>query len=189
MSERMTRLRPERMCERQRIGNGLLLPYHLGRLTTYAVLGAVAASFGQVAAFGRFPAALLTLAAGLFLAQALGVGFDRAPRFWARLMGGATRRIPRGSLSGEFLLGLALGFLPCGLLYAAIVAAAASGRALMGAAAMLAFGAGTMPILMLIGIAGHAAGRRWNDGVRAAAPVLMVLNALLLLGLAWQRVT
>ncbi len=52
---------------------------------------------------------------------------------------------------------------------------------------MIAFGLGTMPVLMVIGIAGHAAGRSWSRGVTAAAPVLMLLNAALLLLLAWQR--
>jgi uncharacterized protein len=42
---------------------------------------------------------------------------------------------------------------------------------------------------MVIGVAGHAAGRRWNRSVTVAAPVLMVLNAALLLVLAWQRLT
>ena len=43
VSERMARLPSGRLCERQRISSGLLLPYHLGRLTTYAGLGALAA--------------------------------------------------------------------------------------------------------------------------------------------------
>jgi sulfite exporter TauE/SafE len=199
MSERMARLPPERMCERQRIGNGLLLPYHCGRLTTYAGLGALAAGsasvFGGVAWFGRLSGALLAVAALLFLSHALGrilrfgAGFDRAPPFWGRLIGGITRRIRRGSVFGEYLLGVTLGFLPCGFLYAAIAAAAASARPAMGAAAMLAFGLGTAPSLMVIGIVGNAAGRRWSRGITAAAPVLMVLNAILLLALAWQRVT
>ena len=70
------------------------------------------------------------IAALLFLAHALGrilpaVGnVDRAPRFWSRLIGAITRRIARGSVFGEYLLGVALGFLPCGFLYAAIAAAA-----------------------------------------------------------------
>jgi sulfite exporter TauE/SafE len=199
MSERMARLAPERLCERQRIRNGLLLPYHLGRLTTYAGLGALVAGsagvFGRVAWFGSLSSVLLVIAATLFLTNALGrilppgVRLDRVPRFWGRLVGGVTRRIRRGSAFGEILLGLALGFLPCGFLYAALVAAAASGRPAMGAAAMVAFGLGTTPVLMVVGIAGNAAGRRWNRGVVAAAPVLMVLNAVLLLALAWQRVT
>jgi sulfite exporter TauE/SafE len=198
MSERMARLPQEHLCERQRIGNGLLLPYHLGRLTTYAGLGALAAGsaavFGRVPWFGGLSAALLIVAAMLFLTHALArvlptrIRFDRAPRFWGKLIARVTRRIQRGSVFGEYLFGVALGFLPCGFLYAAIAAAAASGRPWMGAAAMLAFGLGTTPILMVVGIAGNAAGRRWDRGVAAAAPVLMVLNAILLLALAWQRV-
>jgi hypothetical protein len=42
---------------------------------------------------------------------------------------------------------------------------------------------------MVVGVAGHAAGRRWSRGVTFAAPVLVVANAILLLALAWQRVT
>lgn len=199
VSERMARLPPERMCERQRIANALLLPYHLGRLTTYAGLGALvagsAAMLGRVGWFGGLSAALLVLAAMLFLTHALGrilpagARFDQAPRFWGRLIGGYTHRLPRGSVFGDYLLGVALGFLPCGFLYAAIAAAAASAQPGMGAVSMIAFGLGTTPALALIGIAGHAAGRRWNRGVAAAAPVLMVLNAILLLALAWRRVT
>jgi uncharacterized protein len=54
---------------------------------------------------------------------------------------------------------------------------------------MVAFGLGTAPVLMVIGIAGQAAGRRWSRGVAVAAPAMMVLNAALLLALAWQRLT
>jgi hypothetical protein len=199
VSERMVRLPTERLCERQRISNGLLLPYHLGRLTTYAGLGGLAA--GSAAVFGRLPwfaglsAALLALAALLFLTHAMRrflpmIGpIDRAPRFWGKRIGAFTRRIPRGSILGEYLLGGALGFLPCGFLYAAIAAAASSAGPAMGAASMLAFGLGTVPILMMIGVAGHAAGRRWNRVVTAGAPILMALNAMLLLMLAWQRLT
>jgi hypothetical protein len=198
MSERMARLPQARLCERQRIGNGMLLPYHLGRLCTYAALGAAAAGsaavLGQSRWFARVSAALLVLAAALFLALALRrilpglTSFERAPRFWGALLSRFTRSIPRGSAGGEFLLGIALGFLPCGFLYAALAAAAASGRPALGAAAMVAFGLGTVPSLMAVGIAGHAAGRRWSRGVSLAAPVLMAVNALLLLVLAWQRV-
>ena len=52
---------------------------------------------------------------------------------------------------------------------------------------MFAFGSGTAPVLMVIGVAGHAAGRRCSHGVTVAAPVVMVLNAVLLLVLAWNR--
>jgi sulfite exporter TauE/SafE len=199
MSERMARLPPERLCERQRIGNGLLLPYHLGRLTTYAVLGAAAAKsaavLGHFSWFRSVSAILLMIAALLFLTRALrrvlpAFGkIDRAPWFWGRLIGLLTGRIARGSVLGEYLLGIALGFLPCGFLYAAVTAAAASARPELGAVVMVAFGLGTAPVLMVIGVAGHAAGRRWNRGISKVAPALIALNAALLLLLAWQRLT
>ncbi len=197
VSERMARLPSGRLCERQRISSGLLLPYHLGRLTTYAGLGALAASsaaiFGHLSWFGDLSSVLLTIAALLFLTQALGrylptMGeLGRPPRFWGRLIGIFAWRIPRGSFFGGYLLGMALGFLPCGFLYAALTAAAAAARPVMGAMAMFAFGSGTAPVLMVIGVAGHAAGRRFSHGVMVAAPVVMVLNAVLLLILAWNR--
>jgi sulfite exporter TauE/SafE len=206
VSDRMARLPAARLCERQRIGNGALLPYHAGRLTTYAGLGTFAASsasaLGRVPWFGMVSSVLLTAAALLFLAHAVqrtflpaGGALSRLDRPWLHLaprgVGGLVRRttssLPHGSAHGEFLTGLALGFLPCGLLYGALLAAAASARPAMGAAAMLVFGLGTVPSLVLVGIAGQAAGRRWQRGVSVAAPTLMGLNAMVLLVLAWQR--
>src|SRR5581483_9681826 len=95
-----------------------------------------------------------------------------------------TRGLPRGPRASGLLLGAALGFLPCGLLYAALAVTAAGLSPLSGAAGMAAFGLGTVPALMAVGIAGQAAARHWHRGINAAAPVVMLLNALLLAGLA-----
>ena len=54
----------------------------------------------------------------------------------------------------------------------------------MGALAMAAFGLGTVPSLVAVGIAGQAAGRRWQRAVAWAAPAVMLLNAGLLALLA-----
>ena len=51
-----------------------------------------------------------------------------------------------------FPLGLLWGWLPCGLVYSALVTALTSGSAWCGAALMLAFGAGTLPTLLLAGL-------------------------------------
>ena len=197
MSDRMALIPAGKLCEWQRIGNGFLLPYHLGRLTTYACLGAAASSsalaLGSHVWFKHLSATLLLVAALLFLAQVwlrtrgLFGRIDRAPRLWGKLIGAVTRRLTRRTFFGEYMFGLALGFLPCGFLYAALAVAASSDRGATGAAAMIAFGLGTVPVLVVIGIAGHAAGRRWNHTMTIAAPLVMLLNAGLLLALAWQR--
>ena len=198
VADRMARIPATHLCESARLGAGLLAPYHLGRLLTYAGLGALAAGLAGAGAprggMGRAAGVLLGIGALLFLLQAaarlapaLGrLGLTRAPAGWMRLLRAATRRTDRTSWSGSLLLGLALGFLPCGMLYAALAVAAASGNAAQGALAMVAFALGTMPSLMVIGLAGRAAGQLWQRGIARLAPLLMLANAALLAGMAWS---
>jgi sulfite exporter TauE/SafE len=77
-------------------------------------------------------------------------------------------------------LGLALGFLPCGLLYAALAAAASTASPLYGAVAMFCFGLGTVPALLAVGLFGAAAGHRFRRGLIALTPAVLLLNAGLL---------
>jgi uncharacterized protein len=182
VADGMARLPAAQLCEWRRVGHGALLPYHLGRLTTYAGLGA----FGGVAAaalpwFSVVSAVLLLLGAALFVAHVARImpGLDRAPAGWTRVVGRLARHA-----GGGYPLGVVLGFLPCGFLYAALAAAAASGSPLRGALGMLVFGLGTVPALAAVGIAGQAVGRRWQRRVATAAPAVMVLNAALLTLLA-----
>ncbi|HEY7579811.1 MAG TPA: sulfite exporter TauE/SafE family protein [Acetobacteraceae bacterium] len=182
VADRMACLPATRLCEWQRISRGALLPYHAGRLTTYTALGALAgATFSRMPWFALASPALLLLGAALFLAHATHIlsGPDRAPAGWARAIGHLARRA-----RGGFPLGLVLGFLPCGFLYAALATAAASGDPVIGALGMLAFGLGTAPALAAVGIAGHSAARHWPRALAAAAPAVMLLNAGLLTLLA-----
>jgi hypothetical protein len=182
VADGMARLSAARLCEWRRIKGGALLPYHLGRLTTYAGLGALG-GFGvsRLPQFDVVSAVLLVLGATLSLAHVARIlpGLERAPAGWSRFVTSMARRA-----GGGYLLGIALGFLPCGFLYAALATAAASGNPLLGAAAMLAFGLGTAPALIAVGIAGQAAGRRWQRGIAVAGPAVMLLNAALLVVLA-----
>jgi len=201
VSDRLARIPLERLRESARLSSALLLPYHAGRLTTYAALGALAGQAGTARAAGilpgALPALLLGLAALLFLGHALGrlapglrrvlPALERAPPAWARGVRRLAARVDRSRPGGGFLLGVALGFLPCGFLYAAVAAAAAAGGAMNGALAMLAFGLGTVPGLVIVGVAGQAAGRAWQRGIAVAAPLIMLANAALLGAMALQR--
>ena len=195
VADRLAAIPAARLCEQARLSSALLLPYHAGRLTTYAALGALAAQTGAIGAgSGRLPALLLLAGALLFLGHALArlvPGWrplpERAPPGWERLVRRVAVRVDRRHPGGGFLLGVALGLLPCGLLYAAVAAAGSAGSAAGGALAMLAFGLGTVPGLVAVGVAGQAAGRAWHRGVAIAAPVIMLANAALLGTLAWER--
>lgn len=195
-SDRMAQVPGPQLCEWRRLRAGLLLPYHLGRLTTYALLGALAGSGAALLArapwFGWVSSALMVAAALVFLRLALvGMGLVSRPitaPAWSGLLARLTRRIGRRSAAGGYLLGLVLGLLPCGLLYGALFAAAAAGGPLPGALAMLCFGLGTVPMLMAIGVAGHASLRSSPGRAAALAPALMTWNAVMLLAAAGLRV-
>ncbi|HCA26675.1 MAG TPA: hypothetical protein DEP05_03375, partial [Betaproteobacteria bacterium] len=62
------------------------------------------------------------------------------------------RFLPITSPFRAFVLGALWGWLPCGLVYSVLVTALASGGALTGALLMLAFGAGTLPNLLAMGL-------------------------------------
>jgi hypothetical protein len=182
VADRIARVPTVRLCEWQRVRHGALLPYHLGRLTTYAGLGALSSvAVGRLPWSGLVSAGLLLLGAALFLAQVFRIlpGLDRAPAGWSRAIARLATRA-----GGGYPLGIVLGFLPCGFLYAALATTAASGSPLLGALGMIAFGLGTAPALVAVGIAGQAAGRRWQSVAAGAAPAVMLLNAALLTALA-----
>lgn len=147
--------------------------YQAGRLASYAALGAAMGALGEhalcelpvgtvqtvtlllVAAFAIWRAVSLVAPAGRPRLVPL-----RRPGVWARLV----RRLPRGGLG----LGVATGFLPCGMLVPAWVLAAGSGGPGEGTLTMAAFWAGTLPGLILPAVAG--AGLR-RLGVRIAPAV------------------
>lgn len=199
VSGALQRIPASRLCERHRLTSGLLLPYHAGRLSTYAAMGAIGASTGAWAATspaGRMvPGVLLALAALLFLGQALrrlAPSWRLFPTIegsppWARLVSSTARGIDRTRAGGGFLLGLVLGLLPCGFLYAAIAVASSTLSPWRGALAMLAFGLGTTPSLLLVGVSGLISAQKWTRTMAAAGPPLLLLNATVLMVLAWLR--
>jgi sulfite exporter TauE/SafE len=186
----------ERMREWRRLAGAALVPYHLGRATTYTGLGAGAAVLaGILIGSGglRWVSALLLVLAALFM---LGYAVPSLKRglagaggegWWSRSVGAAAKPLfasPTGWRG--WLLGVALGFIPCGLLYAAVAAASSRGEPFTAAFAMLAFWTGTVPSLFGIGLVGHVAGRRWRGPILRYAPLLLVLNAGVLTWMAWR---
>lgn len=194
VAERMKSCPVHNMREWHRLSAALLFPYHLGRLTTYALLGAGAAllagSIGAATGLRWLSAALLILAALLFLGYAvprLGLKFGSGNNaLFRRLsaLAGPLFAVPVGFRG--YALGLILGYIPCGLVWGALSAAAASGQALSGAFAMMAFALGTMPGLVLVAGLGQLASQRWGAFVQRVAPMLLVLNAGVLAVLAWR---
>lgn len=178
----------------RRLSGMALLPYHAGRATTYSLLGAAAAGLAgglqRVSLSGYLPAAALTLAAlaMAFLAfrqiQPAGASAARRGGFAAGWMNRLSPMFRQTTGLSGYLLGIALGFLPCGLLYSALLLAGAAGSWQAGALGMLLFSIGTMPALLAVGMFGAAAGQRWRGAMRRLLLPVFALNALLLILLA-----
>ena len=133
--------------------------YTVGRIVTYAGLGAVAGALGGVVEFagallGLQRAAAIVAGAVLVVSALVALsGVSRAlatgGSLFARVAGTLKRRVP----GHPFVVGLFLGLLPCGLLYSAVIAAVARGGPLEGAAALAIFGVGTAPALLGLSLA------------------------------------
>jgi sulfite exporter TauE/SafE len=198
VSVNLERTPAARMSEWTRLRGAALVPYHLGRLTTYCLLGAVSAvlvrSLADVTSLRWIAAVLLGFAAAVFFLQALGRGARLFPNAVSapgiaflsqRLASLAEPLIVRGGEPGaRYLLGVVLGFLPCGLLYGALAAAATAGSAIAGVLAMASFALGTVPALVAVGLAGSLLMKRAGPTIRAFAAVLMLANAATLSYLA-----
>lgn len=136
----------------------------------------------------RLPWALRLLAGAMMISVGLQLaGWTRVLRpvewighvVWGRISGIAVRFTVVRSTSGAFVFGLLWGWLPCGLVYAALALASTTGSAADGALAMTAFGVGTLPMLVALGWTGAFATRN----ARSARVRWLAATAMLLLGL------
>lgn len=166
----------------------LLLAYNFGRIFSYALAGLLLGMAGWALANSpaamllRVVAALLLIAMGLYLAgwwsgltriEALGRGL------WRTIQPLTPRFMPVTSLPRALLLGGLWGWLPCGLVYSTLLWAASQGDALDSAALMLAFGIGTMPVLLATGMAAErVTALLRKQGVRMAGGLLVILFGL-----------
>lgn len=153
-----------------------LLPYHCGRIITYSFLGFVSAFFGKnIRTNGNanlISAIMLTIGALLILEMILKnfkinlftripspkkkIPIDFLPLKPIKIIKDFLSFLfknPQG-LRG-FILGLILGFIPCGLLYSSLIISATLDNYIIAGMAMLIFGIATIPALFISGSTGY----------------------------------
>jgi sulfite exporter TauE/SafE len=166
----------------------LQVAYNLGRISSYVLAGAVVGAIGGLSmAFSPVAsvqlgfyvlANVMLVALGFYL-----MGFTRFLAFterfgqilWKRIRPLTSRFVPVRRFSQALPLGMLWGWLPCGLVYSVLATAMVSGSPARGALAMLVFGLGTLPNLLLAGIL-LSRFRRF-----AQAPAVRVCSGLLVL--------
>jgi sulfite exporter TauE/SafE len=166
-----------------------LIVYHLGRVNSYAVIGLV---FGLLAAAARHAGPSAAARGWLFLVSGLlmvlmGLGLrgwlpttrlvesSRLGRFTAEKF---MSLVGTRSTAGRYMLGVANGFLPCGPVYAVAAAALASPSPLHGAGTMAAFGLGTVPVLVVVGIGAGSLAPTLQRRFNAVAAILVIIVGL-----------
>lgn len=144
-----------------------VLAYNAGRIGSYMLAGALAGGIvGGVQALARLPALqagaywmanLMLAALGLYLMDAWrGLAWlEQGGQLLWRHVQPLLRHV--GPLDGPgrmMMAGALWGWLPCGMVYSVLVTAMLSGSAFSGALVMLAFGLGTLPMLLGLGVLG-----------------------------------
>ena len=169
-----------------------------GRITSYMIAGAIAGTLGGAASHLFNPVYAqnfsLMLAGGFMVALGLYIaGWWQGLTHIEKLGGGLWRKIQPllSSLLSErswgksLLVGIIWGWLPCGLVYSMLVWSMTIANPLGGAAIMLAFGMGTLPMLMGLAILSEQLDRfRRNKTIRQLlGSIIICFGLLTLLGM------
>ncbi|MDR2099644.1 MAG: sulfite exporter TauE/SafE family protein [Campylobacteraceae bacterium] len=138
--------------------------YHLGRISSYAFLGALFGFLGQSVSLSDKFQGYLWFAVGCFM-MALGISLLGKARFLTYIESSfilkpVVKKIynflkASKSLSSLYLLGVFNGFLPCGLVYFFLALAVAGSSVINGALVMIVFGFCTLPVLLAIALAAN----------------------------------
>jgi len=170
------------------------LAYNTGRISSYTVAGLLLGLFGQQLGdtgvlegfpVGRIVAGVIMILFGVYLAgwwHSL-LFLERAgARLWKYIEPLGRRFIPVRGTGQAYLLGLVWGWLPCGMVYAVLALALASGSTVGGGSIMLAFGLGTLPVMLTMGLAFNTLKRFVLDPrIRVVAGILVILMGVMML--------
>jgi sulfite exporter TauE/SafE len=136
------------------------LSYNFGRVTTYAILGAIFGLIGKVIAFTPTTKGVLFILTGILMILA-GLSLLGNLKFlnsaeWSvsnnRWYQNAFRKlISSKSLPSFYFLGMLNGIIPCGLVYSFAIFAASTASPFWGAVVMATFGLATIPALFFLG--------------------------------------
>ena len=160
------------------------LVYNAGRISTYCAIGLLFGAVGKSFALVGIQRWLSLLAgAAILLGLLLSTRFAlKTPfaKFVLKLKSIFGHLLQRRTLASQFLLGSLNGLLPCGLVYIAAAGAATTLSPFGGALHMAAFGAGTLPMMIGLGVASVRL-RFMALRFQKAIPICAMLVAILLL--------
>ncbi len=172
---------------------------NLGRVFGYTLAGAIVGGFGHgLVALAQMPTLMLAMriAIGLLMIVVAIRLLDPRGRFnplarpaaalWQRLQPLQRALLPADTAFKRIGVGLLWGWLPCGLSATLLATAWLQASAFNGALTMLAFGLGTLPVMLPLTWSGARLGQRLQrGGLRAAAGVFVLLAGAVTIAAPW----
>jgi sulfite exporter TauE/SafE len=172
--------------------------YNLGRIFTYSIIGGIMGLAGSfvtvVRVIEKFQNMTMAIIGVLIIIMGLSISglFPLAKRLEGGAIHGfvirAVKFISEGRTAGAYFpMGIVIGFIPCGLLYTAFIAAAGAGASantqiegfLKGMLMLFLFGIGTAPSLFLLGRFVSAKGAWIRSRLYKASAFLMIIAGMI----------
>jgi len=166
-----------------------LLAYQLGRTATYSFFGFALGWAGTRIYIGGYQqlfsivmGLLIITTAILYFLHKRFFHFRLFERFYFQVQKIISRLLVSSkSASGFFLVGMANGLLPCGMIYIAMASALSFHSVIESTAFMALFGLGTLPAMMLVAYAGQIIKPELRFSVQKMIPYFITLVGILLL--------
>ena len=182
-------IEPSKLTEFKRAKASLIMPYHLGRITTYSILGGISAYISSMVSreewFGYARIIMIIIACAFFITAALNSPalkkFIKVPyskKFFSDL---SKKFFGKSDMLSTYTLGILLGFIPCGLVYGALMVAASTAKPALAMLAVAAFGFGTVIPLFATTYGAGFFLKKYRNNLRKITPVMMGINGVILL--------
>jgi sulfite exporter TauE/SafE len=168
-----------------RVSGGLV--YNVGRIITYMLLGAIFGMLGKGLHMAGFQLwASIVIGILMIVMVVVPLIFKKMPSlsnvfegYSARLLGGFRNMFRKGGTFSLFGIGLLNGILPCGLVYVAVAGAINTGDVFLAMLYMALFGAGTIPVMLAVSMAGTMISLKLRIFVNKLSPYVIVLLGVL----------
>ncbi|OQP40808.1 hypothetical protein A4H97_14440 [Niastella yeongjuensis] len=162
--------------------------YNSGRVITYVLIGALLGLAGRriyLAGFQRrftivIGIVMLVMAVNYFYKQA-SVQPKWIQSIHLRVQQLMYRFLKSNKISGYFMLGMANGLLPCGMVYLAIAGALTANTVLHSVLFMFLFGVGTLPAMLALGVFGLRINMPVRQQMKTAMPYVVAAMAVILI--------
>ncbi len=161
--------------------------YNSGRILTYSLFGVLFGIIGKTFALAGWQQGfsitigvlivLSILVPGVLSSGTKITGF--AYGFTSRIKKGMKNFFQQRTFFSFFFIGILNGLLPCGLVYLAVAGASATSGPAEGAAYMALFGAGTLPVMISVIVAGNFISVNIRNHIRKAMPYVILLIGVL----------